>query len=108
MPSSNTASQEASSYATSYLPLPRIPGYHTVISLTLNRYGIAFVPFEALLWLYSVLSEYQYFFLFFFFFFGLFRAASMAYGSSQARGGIGATAANLRHSHSNAISEPCL
>ena len=33
-----------------------------------------------------------------FFFFGVFRAASMAYGSSQARGQIGAVAAGLRHS----------
>ena len=38
----------------------------------------------------------------FFFFFGFFfRAAPMAYGGSQARGQIGATAASLHHSHSN-------
>ena len=37
----------------------------------------------------------------FFFFFGLFRAASMAYGISQAMGGIRAITAN--HSHSHAI-----
>ena len=35
-------------------------------------------------------------------------AAPMAYGGSQARGRIGATAAGLRHSHSNTGSEPCL
>ena len=35
----------------------------------------------------------------------LFRATPMAYGSSQARGQIGATAASLRHSHSNARSQ---
>ena len=40
--------------------------------------------------------------------FFLFRAAPMAYGGSQARGLMGATAASLRHSHSNARSEPCL
>ena len=34
----------------------------------------------------------------------LFRAVPAAYGDSQARGGIGATAAGLRHSHSNAKS----
>ena len=34
-----------------------------------------------------------------------FRATSVAYGSSQARGGIGATTAGLHHSHSNAGSE---
>ena len=39
---------------------------------------------------------------FFFFFFGLFSAAPMAYGSSQARGQIGATTADLHYSHSNA------
>ena len=32
----------------------------------------------------------------------------MAYGSSKARGRIGAAAASLHHSHSNAGSELCL
>ena len=42
------------------------------------------------------------FFSFFFFFsFWLFRTTHMAYGSSQAKGRIGATAAGLHHSHSN-------
>ena len=41
-------------------------------------------------------------------FFGLFRTAPATYGSSQARGRIGATAAGLHHSHSNTGSEPCL
>ena len=35
-------------------------------------------------------------------FFYLFRAASTAYGGSQARGRIGAADAGLHHSHSNA------
>ena len=35
-------------------------------------------------------------------------AAPTAYGGSQARGQIGATAASLHHSHSNARSEPRL
>ena len=43
-----------------------------------------------------------------FFFFGLFRAALMAYGGSQARGLIGAAAAGLRHSHGGARPEVCL
>ena len=47
-------------------------------------------------------------FFFFFFFFCLFRATPTAYGSSQVRGRIGATAANLHHSHSNLGSEPGL
>ena len=41
----------------------------------------------------------------FFFFFCLFRAVPAAYGSSQARGRIGAAAACLHHSHSSATSE---
>jgi len=41
----------------------------------------------------------------FFFFFGLFRAALAAYGGSQARGQIGATAAGLHHSHGNTRSK---
>ena len=40
--------------------------------------------------------------IFMIFFFGLFRAAPIAYGGSQARGPTGAVAAGLRHSHSNA------
>ena len=43
-----------------------------------------------------------------FFFFFLFRATPRAYGSSLAWGWIGATVANLCHSHSNSGSEPCL
>ena len=38
----------------------------------------------------------------------LLRAAPEAYGGSQARGLIRAVAASLRHSHSNARSEPRL
>ena len=38
----------------------------------------------------------------------LFRAVPTAYGGSQARGLIGATAASLHHSHSNARTEPHL
>ena len=40
--------------------------------------------------------------------FFLFRAAPLAYGGFQAMGPIGAVAAGLRHSHSNAGSEPHL
>ena len=46
------------------------------------------------------------FFVFFFFVFLSFRAASVAYGGSQARGPFGTVAAGLRHS--NGGSEPCL
>ena len=45
-------------------------------------------------------------FLFCFVLFLLFRASSQAYGASQARGLIRATAAGLYHSHSNTGSKP--
>ena len=45
---------------------------------------------------------------FFFVFLPFSRAAPAAYGGSQARGQIGAIATSLRHSHSNARSEPGL
>ena len=41
-------------------------------------------------------------------FFVLFKAAPTAYGGSQVRGPIRATATGLHHSHSNSGSEPCL
>ena len=47
-------------------------------------------------------------FIFFLFVFCPFRAAPMAYGSSQARGWIGAAAASLHHSHSNTRLKPRL
>ena len=46
--------------------------------------------------------------LFVFCLFAFSRAASAAYGSSQARGRIGAVATRLRQSHSNAGSKPRL
>ena len=45
---------------------------------------------------------------FIFIFILLFRAVPVAYGGSQARALIRATAAGLHHSHSNAGSEPCV
>ena len=47
-------------------------------------------------------------FVSFCFAFCLFRATPVARGSSQARGQVGAAAAVLHHSHSNAGSEPRL
>ena len=50
----------------------------------------------------AFISSYrQTFFVFLFLFFLLLRAAPTAYGSYQAGGQIGATAAGLCHSHSN-------
>ena len=47
-------------------------------------------------------------FVFLFCLFAFSRAAPAANGGSQARGRIGAVAAGLHQSHSNAGSEPCL
>ena len=47
-------------------------------------------------------------FIFLFYFCHFFRAAPAAHGGSQARGQIGAVAADLLHSHSHARSEPHL
>ena len=68
--------------------------------------------------LHSIMYLFQYFFLLFFLFLSfvvvvvvvvaISWAAPAAYGGSQARGRMGATAAGLRHSHSNASFEPCL
>ena len=49
-----------------------------------------------------------YIYLFIYFLFFVFLAAPSAYGSSQARGRIGAVTVGLRHSHSNARSKPSL
>ena len=38
----------------------------------------------------------------------VFKATPAAYGGSEAGGLIGVVAADLRHSHSNSGSEPCL
>ena len=54
---------------------------------------------------YFILFYFIYLFFVFFPFLGL---LSKAYGGSQARSQIGAAAASLHHSHSNATSEPRL
>ena len=66
--------------------------------------------FDDYMFLFFLMAIYIYIYIafFFFFFFFLFRAAPTVYGSSQARGGIRATATSLCHSHSNARSEPRL
>ena len=57
-----------------------------------------------------IVCLFLFYFIFYFLKFWLFKAAPMAYGSSQARGPIGASAAGLHHSHSHshAGSEPRL
>ena len=61
-------------------------GIHKVIFLCLELWYICF---------YTILTHKLLFFLPFYLSFFLFKAIPMAYGSSQARGGIGATAAGL-------------
>ena len=46
--------------------------------------------------------------IYIYFLFLLLRAVPTAYGSSQARGQIGATGAVIHHGHSYTVSEPCL
>ena len=58
--------------------------------------------------LYILLDLVCFLFFIFSFFFVFFRATPAGYGGSQARGPIGAVAAGLHHSLSNAGSEPCL
>ena len=72
-------------------------------------FSLKFVKFSNLLrnqlWSMSII----FFNLFYFFCLFIFsRATPPAYGGSQARGQIGAVAAGLRQSHSNARSEPHL
>ena len=81
-------------------------------ALASRRHGLDFAPRSirsvgslqgtqgnVVFWVWEVLQQ-----ITFFFFFRLFRTAGAASGSSQARGQIRATAAGLRHSHSNAAS----
>ena len=56
----------------------------------------------------GVASSVQFCFVFVFGLFAISWPTPMAYGGSQDRGLIGAVAASLRQSHSNAGSEPCL
>ena len=44
---------------------------------------------------------------YYYYYYLLFKATPGAYGGSQARGLMGATATVLHHSHINARSEPC-
>ena len=59
-------------------------------------------------WVQETLTWKDALYLFVLFCFCLFRATPTAYGSSQARGQIGDTAASLCHSHNDARSELCL
>ena len=63
---------------------------------------------KKLLWRTNVVGTSVPFGFFVLFCFLLFRATPAAYGSSQARGCIGAAAAGPRHSHSNVGSKPRL
>ena len=76
---------------------------------------VALVAAAAQIWIQPLAWELLYlfiyfilFYLFIYLFFAFSRAALVAYGGSQFRGRIGAVAAGLHHSHSNAGSHPCL
>ena len=113
--SSGTARHSSFSYAvkywyTSVTGSPHFAQYS--VSCNACILDVSFHPFQFHLTRYNALRpECVYFFFFFLFFFGLFAifwATFSAYGGSQARGRIGAVAAGLHHSHSNAGSQPCL
>ena len=83
-------------------PQPRI-----IISLLL--FATVTLRFSLIIYCCCYLSRlFNWFLGFFFFFFLVFRATLGAYGSSQARGRIGAVAASLYLSHSNIGSKPHL
>ena len=74
---------------------------------------LSFFSFVEELGLFLFIFLFYFFFFFFlgfffFFFFVFSRATPVVYGDSQARGLMGAVAAGLCHSHSNAGSEPRL
>ena len=80
---------------------------HLLVKRPLGRNDAPFHPFTNV----SVTEEFaswKFIIFFFFFVFYLFRATLTSYGSSQARGRMGAVTAGLCHSHSNAGSEPRL
>ena len=85
--------------------LDRCPGVGLLglmIVLYLGFY--LFLKFLKITW--NLIGNYCHTFIFYFFVF--LRASSMAYGDSQARGWIGATATGLHHSDSNLGSKPHL
>ena len=68
----------------------------------IESWGVAVVAQQVKI-LTNILKDAVFVFLVFCFVFCLFwGTASLAYGGSQARGGIGAVASGLHHSHSNA------
>ena len=82
-------------------PFPSVPA--GLSSATTAVIQDSYVWGPSLSWLWTFLSFFKIIFIFLFF-----RAPPLAYGGSQARGGIGTVAASLCHSHSNAKSEPHL
>ena len=59
-------------------------------------------------WVFNMSSLFYYLFISLSIYFFIFRTTTVTYGSSQARGWIGAAPAGLHHSHSNAGSKPHL
>lgn len=87
----NNSQKEKEAYGTDEASIPQTESERSFIcSASLCLLGGTFSPFT---------------FKIIFCLFVCFRAAPMAYGTSQARGQIRATAAGLHHSHSNARSK---
>ena len=83
--------------------LPAFCDGHTSLSVTFSRF-----IHTVIFWFFVLFCFFGFIVVVVVVVFLLFRVTLVAYGSSQARGGIGAAAASLRHSHSNAGSELCL
>ena len=89
---------------------PAVPGglgrtaHPTLTHIILNYNHSFLLPILLCFIIFKYSSKTLYYLLFFCFY----RAAPMAYASSQVRGQIGAIAASLHHSHSNSGSELCL
>ena len=79
---------------------------HSPVALDWSLVLPGHLPFYLVVWALCQLTERV--FLKFFVLFCFFRAKPVVYGGSQARGQIGAVAACLHQSHSNAGSEPRL
>ena len=85
------------------VPIPFIPGVDQLLCLELSGHQDSCSLPNLIT---DVIDCCLFFFLFLFFHLVFFRAVPSAYGGYQARGLIGATAASLHYSHSNARSEP--
>ena len=94
-------------FATGWVTLDKLRWLLRVSTATSRKKDLPAESFSRLTRKHIFLSFYFILFIYLFIYL-LFRATSSAYGGSQARGLIGAVAADLCHSHRNARSEPRL